>query len=155
MKTARAVERMIVTALLVLLAITCAHWFWIFVAPPASAPPQQLSAELLRPLDSIRRANLFGIAAQAVTTAPAVRTDLALRGVSASRTGGVAVIALDKTRTVTVRAGDEIAPGIRLERVAPDHVVVIQNGVSQRIELPQKKPVDTAPVASGYAGAKK
>lgn len=147
-----AASRAVAAALLVLLAVLCAHWFWIFAAPPVSGPPEPMSSDALRPLDSIRRAQLFG--ATPAAAAP-VRTDLVLRGVSAARTGAMAVIALDKSRTVAVRAGDEVAPGIRLEHVAADHVIVVQNGVSQRIDLPQRKPLDAPPVAATYAPAKK
>jgi hypothetical protein len=63
----------------------------------------------------------------------------------------MAVIALDPRRTVTVRAGDEIAPGLVLERVLPTHVIIRRDGTSQRLELPQGKPVDAPPVGPGPA----
>jgi type II secretory pathway component PulC len=154
MPVQRVLSRGLSAALLVLAAAVCAHWFWIFVAPPVSAPLEYSSTEVLRPLDSVRRANLFGASVTPSAAAP-VRTDLVLRGISASRKGGMAVIATDRGRTVTVRAGDEIAPGITLERVERDHVIVVQNGVAQRLDLPQRKPVDAAPVAGQAIPAKK
>jgi len=142
-------SRTLSVALLVLLAVVCAHWFWIFFAPAVSAPADTTTTEILRPLDRIRRANLFGASATALVAAP-TRSDLVVRGISADRKGGgMAVIAIDRGRTVTVRAGDEIAPGIQLERVERDHVIVVQNGIAQRIDLPQRKPVDVPPVATG------
>jgi type II secretory pathway component PulC len=151
----RVLSTVLSAATLVLLAIVCAYWFWIFAAPTGSAAVEPLTTATTRPLDAIRRARLFGEGAGVATAAP-VRTDLVLRGISASKNGGLAVIALDRSRTVTVRSGDEIAPGILLERVLHDHVIVVQNGMTQRIELPQRKPVDTSPIAAvaGTAGRK-
>jgi general secretion pathway protein C len=138
--------RLLNGALLVLAAIVCAHWFWIFAAPVVTAPIETPLAEAARPAAMIQRAHLFGATANAPQVAP-VRTDLVLRGIYANRDGGMAVIALDRGRMVTVRAGEEIAPGIKLERVLRDHVLVNQGGITQRIELPQRKPLDAPPVA--------
>lgn len=138
--------RLLNSVLLVLAAIMCAHWFWIFAAPVVTASIEAPLAEAARSAALIQRAHLFGATANAPQVA-AVRTDLALRGIYASRDGGMAVIALDRGRMVTVRAGEEIAPGIKLERVLRDHVLVNQGGITQRIELPQRKPLDAPPVA--------
>ena len=138
--------RLLNGALLVLAAVVCAHWFWIFAAPVVTAPIENPVAEVGRPAALIQRAHLFGASANAQQVAP-VRTDLVLRGIYASRDGGMAVIALGPGRMVTVRAGEEIAPGIKLERVLRDHVLVNQGGVTQRIELPQRQRLDASPVA--------
>jgi type II secretory pathway component PulC len=135
--------RLLNAVLIVLAAALCAYWFWRFAAPPVVAPIETPPAEAVRPAETIRRANLFGAAAGANTTA---RLDLGLRGIYATRNGGMAVIALDRGRTVTVRSGDEIAPGIKLERVQRDHVVVSQGGIEQRLEMTQRKPLDAPPV---------
>jgi general secretion pathway protein C len=146
--------RLLNAVLLVVAAGVCAYWFWIFAAPPVTAPLETPMAETARPADAIRRANLFG-ASTSSPVAAAARTDLILRGIYASRGGGMAVIALDRGQTVTVRAGEEIAPGIKLERVLRDHVIINQSGASQRLEFPQRKPLDAAPVAAaGYAPKK-
>ena len=141
-------------ALLILAAVVCAHWFWMFAAPSVSAPPPSPVADTLRPAETLRRANLFGAASNSPQT-PAARADLVLRGIYANRDGGMAVIALDRARTVTVRSGEELAPGITLERVLRDHVIVNQGGVSQRLELPQAKPLDAPPTAPPAHAAKK
>ncbi len=138
--------RLVNAALLALAAVVCAYWFWIFAAPAVIAPTETAFTEAVRPAEAIRRANLFGTPANAPQIV-AVRTDLVLRGIVANRDGGMAVISLDRGRTVTARVGEEIAPGITLERVLRDHVLVNQGGVSQRIELPQRKPLDAPPVA--------
>lgn len=153
MRSERALSLLATAALLALLAVLCAHWFWIFAAPVNSVPVEPLRADTGRSIETLRNARLFGEAVAAPASSSQTRTDLVLRGISASRSGGMAVIALDRNRVVTVKAGEEIAPGIRLERVYGDHVIVVQNGTSQRIELPQRKPVDAAPVAA--AGVRK
>lgn len=153
MRSERALSLVVTTALLALLAMLCAHWFWQFAAPVNSAPVEPLRADTGGSIEALRSARLFGEPAATPASSAQLRTDLVLRGISASRSGGMAVIALDRNRVVTVKAGEEIAPGIRLERVHGDHVVVVQNGTAQRIELPQRKPVDAAPVAA--AGARR
>lgn len=142
-------------AAIAILAAVCAQWFWVFFAPQEPALPHRPEASLERPLDAIARARPFGTGPAAQPAAPAPTTDLLLRGISSTRKGGMAVIAIDKGRTVAVSAGDEILPGVRLEKVQPDHVLVSRNGVQQRLELPRRKPVDAAPVAATPAAAGK
>jgi len=157
MRSERILSVGVSAALLIALAVLCAHWFWKFAAPPTRMPLEPMQSDAARPIEAIRGARLFGDAQVQAAAAPAVRTDLVLRGISASRSGGIAVIAVDRGRVVTAKAGEDIAPGIRLERVHRDHVIVTQNGMSQRIELPQRKPTDAAPVAAtaGSQGTKK
>lgn len=138
--------RLLNAALLILAAAVGAHWFWIFAAPAVTAPMETPIAAAAHPAAVIQRAHLFGATANAPQAAP-VRTDLVLRGIYANPDGGMAVIALDRGRMVTVRTGEEIAPGIKLERVLRDHVFVNQGGISQRIDLPQGQPLDVSPVA--------
>lgn len=140
--------------LLALLAWTCAHWFWVFAAPEPAVLAAQVEPGPRSPLESIARANLYGASApQPVVLA--VQSDLMLRGISSTRKGGMAVIAIDKGKTVAVGNGDEIVPGVRLEKVLPDHVVISRGGVPQRLDLPQRKPTDTPPVKSSAAAPAK
>ena len=145
------------TAMLIALAATLtAHWFWIFAAPSFAEPPSSSIAESLRPVDAIRRANLFGANIQvSPPMAAGAPTDLVLRGILADRNGGMAIIAVDRHQTVAVRAGEDVAPGIRLQRVRPDHVVVEQHGVRRHLEIAPRKPLDAPPVATPGHGPKK
>lgn len=61
----------------------------------------------------------------------------------------MAVIAIDKGKTVAVTTGDEVLPGVKLDKVFPDHVIVSRGGVPQRLDLPQRKPTDAPPTRSG------
>jgi len=141
--------------LLTVLAWTCAHWFWVFAAPEPAVLASQVEPGPRNPLDSIARADLFGAAPARQPVAHAAQSDLMLRGISSTRKGGMAVIAIDKGKTVAVGSGDEIVPGVRLEKVQPDHVVISRGGVPQRLDLPQRKPTDAQPVKSGAAAPAK
>ena len=130
--------RLLNAALLLASALVCAHWFWIFAAPPIVAPRQQSAPQPVGVVDAIRRAGLFGSAAH-TAIAGRERRELVLRGIYASREGGMAVIAVDSTQPPAIRIGEEVAPGIVLERVLADHVVVNESGVARRLDLPERK----------------
>lgn len=139
-------------ALLALIGWIAARWFWILMAPSPAPLAAPLAAEARNPVDAVINARPFGaVAVTSSTPSPQQVGDLILRGISSTRRGGIAIIAVDKGRTVAVNAGDEIAPGIRLERVLPDHVIVNRAGVPQRLELPQRKSTHVAPVKPGAA----
>lgn len=143
-------------ALLALLAWMGAHWFWTFAAPDSDAGSAGRETGSVRPLEAIQRSGLFGVsAASPASGSTASSADLVLRGISATRKGGMAVIAIDKGRTVAVSAGDEIVPGVRLERVLPDHVVVSRGGVAQRLDLPRRQATDAPPVSPAGTPAKR
>ena len=150
------IVRLSTGALLALAAVLIAQWFWVFVAPKVTEPPESSHADPVRPLDAIRRANLFGAGERASPPISAgAPTDLVLRGILADRNGGMAVIAIERNQTVAIRAGEDVAPGVRLQSVQPDHVVVEQHGVSRRIEIAQRKPLDTPPMAASGRAPRK
>jgi hypothetical protein len=57
-----------------------------------------------------------------------------------SRQGvGVALISVDGNKAVTASVGEDVAPGLRLTRVAADHVEVVRDGQPINLELSAKK----------------
>ena len=63
-----------------------------------------------------------------------------LMGVVAASAGqlGHAVLRLDAKRTVAVRQGEEVEPGLRLAEVHVDHVVLERNGARETLAWPEK-----------------
>jgi general secretion pathway protein C len=71
--------------------------------------------------------------------------DIKLVGVIAQgkRGQGIALLAMDGRPALALRAGEDIAEGVRLAEVRADRVLVSRSGVTQEIRLPAK------PVAGG------
>ncbi|MDH4285411.1 MAG: hypothetical protein OEV35_08850, partial [Gallionellaceae bacterium] len=87
---------------------------------------------------------LFGIAAAVVAPVPVSRgaetmvlPNVRLVGVFAAEPGhsGFAVMKLDDKRQISVTAGQDVQPGIRLLEIHPGYVVLEQKGVKQRVNL--------------------
>jgi len=141
---------------LLALALLCwvlARWTWVLFAPaapvvvPAAPPPVDIQAAL----DEILRARLFsGEAAPEAPIAGTARRDVQLAGVfaTAPQGRGWAVLQLEGKAQQVAANGTEIAPGLLLDQVFGDHVVVTRQGTRERIDLarrvaaaPQQAPV--------------
>ena len=72
----------------------------------------------------------------------------ALFGLRVDGGGGSAILARDKAPQQSYRVGEEISPGVVLESVAVDHVVLMDGGVSRRLELPSTPAASPAPSAA-------
>lgn len=125
--------------LLLGLAALLAHWTWRFAAPvpPLPARSAETGIDPAAQLASLHSAQLFG-AAQGGAAAPeqATALDLKLRGVFAAL-GGQRAMAIVRVggEDQAVGPGDEITPGVVLDSVAPDHVILLNGGVRERLEL--------------------
>ncbi len=120
-----------------------AYWFWQITARPVPAPAFGLEIHPEKLAQQVRARHLFGkidgLAGTAVAAASS--SHLALVGiVSALRgKGGLAVILVDGKKAVTVRVGEEVAPGLRLSKVARDQVELSRNGQLITLMLSAKK----------------
>jgi general secretion pathway protein C len=126
--------------LLLGLAALLAHWTWRFAAPepPLSASAARADIELDAQLTSLRAAHLFG-AVQGEAYArdePATSLNLKLRGVFAALGGqpAMAIVAVDG-QDQAVATGNEIVPGVVLDSVAPDYVILLNRGMRERLDL--------------------
>ncbi|MDQ1315165.1 MAG: ral secretion pathway protein [Pseudomonadota bacterium] len=128
--------------LLLALAALLAHWTWRFAAP---APPQAAAAVRAgidpgAELASLRAARLFGAAQgqTGVTAEPVTSLNFKLRGVFAASGGqsamAMAIVNVDG-QDQAAATGHEIAPGVVLDAVAPDHVILLNRGVRERLDL--------------------
>jgi general secretion pathway protein C len=119
-------------AALALLGVVLAYWAWAWLAPAAAqrAPPAPERAG-----NTLAAAALFG-AVKPGAGAGAI----SLMGVVAASGArrGHAVLRIDAKKTVAVRQGEDIEPGLRLAEVHPDHVVLERNGARETLAWPRK-----------------
>lgn len=81
--------------------------------------------------------------------APAGEGQWRLYGVRIAASGSSAFLAPPEGAQGAWQVGDEIAPGVHLAQVAPDHVVLDQGGSTTRIDLPDPDaPPHAAPPAA-------
>ncbi len=136
---------LLVAALVVALAAQLAHWTWVFLSPPAVGRADAQAAAGSVDLAAIGR--LFGAPAPGSAAPSSALGGLRLKGVVAP-TPGVAASAIFSTgagRDVSVFLGGEIAPGLTLAEVLPDHVIVARGGDRERVDL---EAAHSAPAAS-------
>lgn len=126
--------------LLLALAALAAHWTWRFAAPqpPLPAAGARAEANLAAALQTLREARLFGVAADggAGTAERETALNLKLRGVFAALGGlpALAIVNVDG-QDQAVATGQEIQPGVVLDAVAPDHAILVNRGVRERLDL--------------------
>lgn len=126
--------------LLLTLAAVLAHWTWRFAAPlpPMPAGAARADIKLGAELDALRSARLFGAAEGKASgqIEPVTALNLKLRGVFAAPGGlpALAILSVDG-QDQAVATGHEILPGVVLDAVAPDHVILHNRGVRERLDL--------------------
>lgn len=119
-------------AALTVLGMVLAYWTWAFISPHSVARNQVLPTahDLGNEVEAANR--LFGNVPQGSNGGGAGASGIIFRllGVVAApdTRSGYAVLRLDAKRTVAVREGGEIEPGVRLLEVHADHVVLERSG---------------------------
>jgi general secretion pathway protein C len=119
--------------LFIALCVSATYWGMQLYKPPAravAAPPPAVQA----PPDPRAAVVLFGGRQGPV----AVATNYQLRGVVSSGTTGesIAILAADGKPAEAIRANREIQPGVIVKEVHPRYVLLQDNGVIKRVELP-------------------
>ena len=119
--------------LFIALCVSATYWGMQLYKPPAravAAPPSAIQA----PPDARAAVVLFGGRQGPVTVA----TNYQLRGVVSSGKSGesIAIIAADGKPAEAIRANREIQPGVIVKEVHPRYVLLQDNGVIKRVELP-------------------
>lgn len=129
---------------LALLGLVLAYWTWAWLAPSplpqamgVSAPGGRLTAA----------GNLFGQAQGDARTGTPTGLAIELLGVVAGvpAGSGYALLRLDAKETRVVRAGEELAAGIRVESVLPEQVVLQRNGARETLTWPRPLPAPAVP----------
>lgn len=135
----RRLPEILTFTLVIVLAMQLAYWTWIFFTPKVPLPPQKpAGANTGNAIQKVIDAHLFGAAA--ATDAPVAvtaATNMRLSGVFAAvgNLPAFAIISFDGQPSQPVRNGAVITPGVVLEAVFPDHVLIRRNGVRERLEL--------------------
>ncbi len=119
------------------LGLVLAYWSWAWLAPAASPTAVEVSA----PPGRLAAADqLFGHGADDAGASAGTPTGLAVKllGIIAGQPqgSGYALLQLDAKQTHVVRAGAELAPGVRVERVLPQQVILQRNGTRETLAWP-------------------
>lgn len=128
-------------ALVAALAISLAYWTWVAISPPTVAAPILPTGSASDRPEQLANRDLFGVASAGAATGPrSAGAGLTLLGVfSGKRSGeGRAILVRQGSRPVVVSAGDSMADGIELREVHPDHVIILRNGVPERVDLERR-----------------
>ena len=132
----------------IVLGVLLAKWVWILFAPGEMAVVAVAGRS-----DAVEADKLFGEVADATAGAQAVALPNAkLVGVF-SGSHGFAILELEGKKQLGVALGQEIVQGVKLVKVAADHVVIEGGGNRQRIDLAMKSAAagPASPVAAPTA----
>ena len=137
-------------AAVALLAWVLAYWSWVWLLPRAQTRGEEMPVQLSSGLSP---ANLFGVVQRAAGAVPTTSLALKLQGVvaagsparSAHAERGYAILQLDAKKIVAVHEGEEVAPGVVLAEVHPDHVILERGGLRETLAWPPKSAATPAP----------
>ena len=149
--------RLILGALAILTAVQIARFFWILITPvgPVNdwrAPSVNVVAQSARMALFAGFDPFFRNDAAADSTRNVTSLSLTLFGVRTNESsgGGSAIIAGEDGVQNSFAIGEEVAPGVTLDSVAFDHVILSRGGVKESLYLDQSVPAETvSPPASG------
>ncbi|MEP7348891.1 MAG: type II secretion system protein N [Sphingorhabdus sp.] len=151
----------LIAALGIALAIQVAQLFWLIVTPVGPVGDWRSRAvDVMPPAARMALFNSFDPFFR--TEAPAAGTDsvtslnLTLFGIRANESsgGGSAIIGGEDGVQLSYAVGDEVIPGVTLDAVAFDHVILSRGGVKESLYLDQSVPAETVnPADPGAANA--
>jgi hypothetical protein len=140
------------------LGVGLAQVTWLAMAPRAAGAPSALAQSAQPPPGAAVARHIFG-AARGDSTAKRVDTaaGLVLLGVfSSSEPGaGRAILGMQGSRPAVVAVGEPITDGVELREVHADHVIVLREGMPERIELERGRSRASPPPAPSRAPATK
>jgi len=132
----RAMPALAMVAALLLLCWTLAQGTWRVLQPASPAVARAGGADLtdLRGLGSVQ---LFGRAAPRSPAAEASvalsNLSMTLTGVAARATGGCALVIVQGQPEAAFCSGEEVSPGVRLDTVERDRIVIVRNGAREAV----------------------
>lgn len=120
-----------------LLGAVLAYWTWVWFAPRAEP---RLETSAVRSGSVASAGGLFGSVPRTQVAAAPTGIAIKLLGVVAASEGrlGYAVVQLGEKQILALHEGEDVAPGIRLAEVDPDHVVLERNGVRETLAWPKQ-----------------
>jgi len=132
----RALPALATVAALLLLCWTLAQGTWRVLQPASPAVARAGGADFtdVRVLGSVQ---LFGRAAPRTPAAEASvapsNLNMTLTGVAARATGGCALVIVQGQPEAAFCSGEEVSPGVRLDTVERDRIVIVRNGVREAV----------------------
>lgn len=140
------------------LGVGLANVTWLTLAPRTAGAPGALAQSAQPPPGTAAGRNIFGVSRSDPAAKPAgTATGLVLLGVfsSSEPRAGRAILGMQGSRPVLVAAGEAIAEGVELHEVHADHVIVLRQGMPERIELERGRSRASPPPAPSRAPATK
>jgi general secretion pathway protein C len=134
--THRAMPAVATVAALLLLCWTLAQGTWRVLQPASPAVARAGGADLtdLRGLGSVQ---LFGRAAPRISAGEASvapsNLNMTLTGVAMRSTGGCALVIVQGQPESAFCSGEEVSPGVRLDTVERDRIVIVRNGAREAV----------------------
>lgn len=131
--------------MLMLLAWLCASIYWTLTLPTITPPATALETDPQRLAQAIGAHHLFGTAdgpenMDGMGSLSSATGELRLIGAIAAQKDGrpaYALIAIEGSPPEVVREGDEVAPGIVLQRVLAREVTLLHHGRPRTLSLPE------------------
>jgi general secretion pathway protein C len=125
-------------ALVAALGVGLAQVTWLAIAPRPAGAPSVVAQSAQPQAGALAARQIFG-ASSGEPTAKRLNTarGLVLLGVLSNPEPGAgrAIVGMQGSRPTLVAPGEPIADGIELREVHPDHVIVMRQGMPERLEL--------------------
>ncbi len=149
-----SLAHILIVLLAILLAVQAARLFWTVVtpvgpvgnwrAPSVNVVPASARVALFSGFDPFFRNDQPATGSANITS-----LSLTLFGIRANESsgGGSAIIAGEDGMQNSFGVGEEVAPGVILDSVAFDHVILSRGGVKESLYLDQSVPADTVGTA--------
>ena len=133
----KTVVLLVTLAALTVLGLVLAYWTWNWFGPRVEPSAPLIAGQGGRASSGHA---LFGTVQGDRSIVKGSAGPVRLLGVVAGTGGGsgYAVVQLDSREIRAVREGENIAPGLQLAEVQPDHVILSRNGVRESLAWPQK-----------------
>lgn len=133
-------------AALASLGLVLAYWTWAWCAPSSLLP---VADPVAPPGDWIAARDLFGQARGNTQEAVPSALAITLLGIVAAEPAGsgYALLQAGTGESRLVRSGAELAPGVRVERVLPQQVILLRNGLRETLAWPH--PAQASSIATG------
>ncbi len=142
-----AIVSLATLAALAILGLVLAYWIgaWFAARPdPVTRGPAEVGVTVALASD------VFGIAQREQNVAAPAGISIKLLGVVAASAGkrGYAVMQLDAKEILAVLEGEDIALGVRLTEVHPNHIILERNGLRETLAWPGKSSSTDSPLPS-------
>lgn len=146
-----AAVSLLTLAAVAVFGLVLAYWTWIWFAPRAEPRAEVTAAET----GALASASLaFGRVERNKNTVAPAGIAIKLLGVASASGGrrGYAVVQLDAKQILAVHEGEDVASGVRLAEVHPDHVILERGGMPETLTWPQKKGAAPASAQTARSG---